>query len=172
MNSNFEILVPRGEPTPMVVNTALARGTGMNAHATIETEAIVAVPAGGFIGFLNRETSASAPGLREAILEVGNGDDGLLNAVKTGGHVSILDAEEFECEGTDYLAMSGTGDIDSGTAIGTELSFEGGKLREAQVGDRVWFLVTANSEVASSTLAAKNGGTRIRAKRAGGYVKA
>jgi hypothetical protein len=171
MNSNFNILRTRGEPISRTYAAVAVRGLAVASHATDAAQSIAAGPAG-FLGFLVQEVKAAGPGLREAVHNVGNDDTGIRNAVKAGGAVTIQDADMVEIEGSDYLDAADPGAIDALTAIETELTFEAGKFSEAALGNRVYFVVTANSAVASSTLAAKNGGIRIIAKRVGDYVKA
>ena len=54
-----------------------------------------------------------------------------------------LKALEIECEGDDYLLPSGTGAITNATVIPQKCSFINGRLRIAQTGEVVHYLLTA-----------------------------
>jgi len=61
-----------------------------------------------------------------------------------GQEVSIQKAREIECEGSDYLVLSGTGALAGNTAVGTALSFKDGKLRQSQPDELVNYKLSAN----------------------------
>lgn len=61
----------------------------------------------------------------------------ILNPDVIGGHVSASKVLEAEVEGLDLIQESGTGAISSGTAVGTELSNNEGRLRVKQGGEEV-----------------------------------
>jgi len=59
----------------------------------------------------------------------------------TGLECTLEQADAVEAEGSNYLVLSGTGAISSGTAINTKLSFSGGKFYVAQTNDTAYYLL-------------------------------
>ena len=77
-----------------------------------------------------------------------------------GGEGSLEDAEQYEAEGVNYVSSgNGAHDITAGTAIGTTLSFYGGKTSVAQSGERAEF------ELAEIETPSVPGNIRIRARK-------
>lgn len=87
--------------------------------------------------FLERDVLSEADfntgALQRALLPM----DTLLSPEKVGTFVTARAAQEIEVESLDLVLTSGTGAISSGTAAGTELSFDRGKLRVKQSGDEL-----------------------------------
>jgi hypothetical protein len=76
--------------------------------------------------------------------------------------------EIFEVEGSDFIQVGGTGPVLIGTAAGTELALNAGKLRIAQTGDTVLFQLVKQMTREDST----NNACRLLVKAIAGYVKA
>lgn len=164
--SNFEIIKPSSKPRiSLKYGSAAPRGRALGAHATDPETAILAA-GDNFLGFTTRQIITTSPGLREAVLGVGNSDTGLENAVKTGEYSAIEDPEMVEIEGTDYIKTTGAGEeIDANSVVGTKVSWVAGLCQEAQSGEKGTHIIIANSAVASSAFASVNGGIRLRLKR-------
>lgn len=164
--TNFEPIRPSGkEPISLKYGSAAVRGFAVGAHAT-DPETAIAASGDNFLGFLSRQVKATGPGLREAVLGVGSGDTGLANAVLAGEYSAIIDPEQVEIEGTDYIKTTGAGEeIDANSIVGTKVSWVNGLCQEAQAGEKGTHMIIANSAVASSAFASVNGGLRLRLKR-------
>lgn len=167
MYTNFE---PIGEVIKTVARktpsgTAYKRGIAFGEHATDPNAAILATGTN-FAGFVTRDTVLSPRDLREFLHP-----DHLLETPTIAGEMATLkDYNEIEAEGADHLVLDGTGAINSSAVVGTKLSFNAGRLRVAQEGENYYFIITANSAVASSQFANRNGALRIRARRADGLI--
>lgn len=167
MYTNFE---PIGEITKAVSlktpsGNAYPRGTAFGNHATDPNAAILATGTN-FAGFVTRDTVLLPRNLREFLHP-----NAILETPTIAGEMATLeDYNEIEAEGADYLVLDGTGAINSSAVVGTKLSFNAGKLRVAQEGENYYFEVTANSAVASSQFASRNGALRIRARRTSGLI--
>jgi hypothetical protein len=117
---------------------AALRGTPMGAHATDEESFDLAGPTT-FIGFSRRDITVEGVTLEHHFWP-GQGDN---VPEKAGGYVTIERADEVDVEGNDFMVKSGTGQITDQTAVGTQLSFYGGKFRVAQASDQPYFMLAA-----------------------------
>lgn len=113
----------------------LPRGTAFGAGATAGTLAL-ATP-GNFIGFSVRDMNLTGLSLAYYLgIEgpQGAGTDPEMDwaPAKSGEELALAAADEYEAEGPDHLLLSGTGQLSSGTAVGTRIEFNNGKARVAQ----------------------------------------
>lgn len=120
----------------------------------------------GALGFLVRDVVLGGPTLvdRAGIWPERTGGGELPDMVSgTTSLDPVAAIEAFECEGEEFLVLSGTGALSSGTAIETKLAFNGGKLRVAQSADTAQYKLSAKPAVqeAANTL-------RILAERING----
>lgn len=127
----------------LTFGSALPKYTPMGAASS--TAAAVAA-SGNFIGFLARAvvSAADAKTFHETLELHGsiNGDEGEL-PYTVGDYVSLVEIDEAEISGTDYLKVASTGAIANNTAIGTPLTFVAGKFAVAQTGEIPHFVLTA-----------------------------
>lgn len=155
-NSDFQIRRPSPhEARSLVIPSAMTRWTAVQIDTT--TPANAAVAAGNFVGFCSYEVTDDGPAITDFMWPPGQ----LEPEVKTGQTVTIIDADEIECEGTDYILLSGTGALSASSAEGTALSFVGGKFREKQSSDTAYFTLTA----VSTTVVNSENSFRITAVR-------
>lgn len=93
-------------------------------------------------GFMTR-ASRTTVGLTdsEQLYGLATDDTGGETPFTVGERGSIEVADALEVEGTDYIVISGTGAITSGTAVDTALSFSGGKFYVAQPDDYAQYLL-------------------------------
>ncbi len=119
-----------------------------------------AVPAtADLLGFVLREITAAGPTTEQ---RAGIWGKELELPWKAGAECTLEPPPDaFEVEGDSYLLLSGTGAIDDTTARGTELGFVDGKIRVAQSGDTVKYVVGDNSGLASTQLTAEGDGPRL-----------
>lgn len=146
-NSNFQIRRPSPhEARSLVVPSAMTRWTAVQVDTT--TPANAAAATGSFVGFCTYEVTAAGPDITDFMWPPGQ----LEPEVIAGSTVTIIDADEVDCEGTDYILLSGTGSLSSSTTEGTELSFIGGKFYATQSGDTSYYKVAAvTTDVVDST---------------------
>jgi hypothetical protein len=116
-------------------------------------------------GFVMRDVATSDPGLGEMIMVDGvypvtTTQPGLL-AFRGGKQGAFENAEEIDCEGSDYIDTGITAD----TALKTELMFTAGKFALATSGHYVEFVLNAKPTARDS------GNTRIVAARCPGHLK-
>ena len=129
------------------------RGTAMGAHLTTETACVVATPTN-FLGFALREVTTDGPTLEEQVFPA------LEFPYKSGEQISLFKALEVEAEGSDFILLSGVGQITTQTAVGTLLSFIAGKFYASQSGDMPFYMLSANNLTPEEA-----GELRIRAER-------
>jgi hypothetical protein len=137
------------------------RGLALGAHAT-DGESVDLAGGNSFIGHLTRRVVVG--GLSNFERAIGSvisaSPAGLESPFVDGLEVTAEIAQTIEVEGGDYMVLSGTGAITTGAAVGTKLSFSGGKLYVAQSGDTPFYLLSANN------LTSTDGSSlRIRAER-------
>jgi hypothetical protein len=121
------------------------------------------VPATGtnFIGHVTRDVTTDGPTLEDRVFGRTSTTPVPLNEpFKAGNEVTVRQHEEIEVEGTDLVQTSGTGGITAITTPGTKLSLNAGRFYQAQTGDHVFYLLTANN-LPDTT----GGTTRIRVQR-------
>jgi hypothetical protein len=122
-----------------------ARGLALGAHPTSK-EAFDEANGKSFIGHLTRRVVKGGLTLTDRVFGVTSAVPvGLESPFKDGEEVSVERAEEIEVEGPAYIMTSGTGAIDTNTAVPSSLSFIAGRLRVAQTGDVVFYTLTANN---------------------------
>lgn len=118
--------------------SAAPRGFALGAG---NSDGVFAVAASAnFLGFLTNAITANGPALVDTLLKDYSRDDAAFPN-KVGDTVSVCDADQVEVSGSDYI--DATNAVDENSAVGTRVSFLGGKFREAQEGDYVQFIVTA-----------------------------
>ncbi len=140
-------------------DAASPRGLGLGAHLT-NPEAFSLAQHNTFIGVLTRAVAAGGPTTLQRFQGFQMGSPvpiGWEWPFKAGEEVSIEQPREMELEGSDLIQLSGTGAIDTNTAVASKLSYLNGRLR-----------VTQGSELANAVLTANNltpfteGAVRIR----------
>lgn len=137
------------------------RGLALGAHAT-DGESLDLAGGNSFIGHLTRRVVVGGLSNFERAIGsvISSTPAGLESPFVDGLEVSVEIAQTIEVEGGDYLVLSGTGALDTSTAVGAKLSFSSGKLYVAQGGDTPFYLLTANN------LDSTDGSSlRIRAER-------
>ena len=125
-----------------------------------------------FAGFITRDVLAAVGGVPAVPVPTyselstgGNPNIPFETAFSAGGEGALEDAEQYEAEGTGYISSGNGGrDITAATAIGTKLSFYGGKSCVAQSGDRSEF------ELAEIEVPSVPGNIRIRARKIHGVT--
>ncbi len=144
------------------VGKALMRGS-----VDADTEQVTFVLASGRAdGFLARASRVPDDGLNgnprtaeEQLMGFG------LETPFTAGREGSLDqADVLVVEGDDYIMSSGTGAVDTNTAVETKLSFKEGRLYAAQTGDYAQF------RLAKQLTPETEGNTRIRVEKIDGYL--
>ncbi len=145
-NSDFQIRRPSPhEARSLVVPSAMTRWTAVQIDTT--TPANAAAANGSFVGFCTYEVTTDGPAVTDFMWPPGQ----LEPEVKAGATLTIIDADEVECEGTDHILLSGTGALSASTAEGTLLSFSNGKFYETQSGDTSYYeLVAVSTDVVNS----------------------
>ena len=125
-----------------VYNSVAPRGLALGASGTPDVLALAQHNT--FIGHLTRDVVAG--GLTVSDRFFGRTSDspvGLEAPFAPGDPVSLERALEIEVEGSDYLLPSGTGAITGATVVPQSCSFLNGRLRLAQSGEVVHYLLTA-----------------------------
>jgi hypothetical protein len=130
--------------TPPVGFDPVPRGFALGAHAT-DPESFDLAQHNTFIGHLTRFVRVGGLTLADRVFGVTSDTPvGVESPFVAGQEVSIQKAREIECEGSDYLVLSGTGALAGNTAVGTALSFKDGKLRQSQPDELVNYKLSAN----------------------------
>ena len=160
MLSNFEIRREHpGKNISRVFDSTGSRGLALGPDASDVTKAAVA-DGDQFLGFLTRDVTSTGPVLGDHVYP------GRLELpFVAGGEVTLEKADEVEVEGeaanAGLVVTSGTGAITTDTAVGTGLSFYGGKWREVQTGEIAFYRL-------SGQITPVNGGSvRFRAEKVG-----
>lgn len=114
---------------------------------------------GELLGFLLRDVTADGPTTEQRAGIWGKE----LELPWVAGEECTLEPppDAFEVEGDSYCLLSGTGQVDATTTIGTQISFVDGKIRVAQEGDDVLYRVGDNSALEGTTLTAEGDGPRF-----------
>jgi len=112
-----------------VVNFEAPQFLGVSLHPTDSSQLVKAT--GTRAHLLERQVVASIP------LETFVFTPGLETPVKQGYEATARRARLIKVEGTDYIQQSGTGAITSGSAAGTQLGWNNGRLREKQGSDEL-----------------------------------
>ena len=124
-----------------VYQSVAPRGLALGASGTPDVLALAEHDS--FIGHLTRDVTAAGLSVSDRFFgRTSSSPVGLESPCAAGDPVSLEKAYEIEVEGSDYL-YSGTGQIDNNTAIPQACSFKAGKLRIAQSGEVVHYLLTA-----------------------------
>jgi hypothetical protein len=148
--------------TPAAGFDPVPRGFALGAHATDATAFDVAQH-NTFIGHLTRQVKVGGLSITDRWFGMTSETPvGVESPFVAGQEVTIQKAKEIEAEGSDYLVLSGTGAIAADTAVGTNLSFYNGYLRQTQNEEVPNYVLTAH--LAPMT----PGGIRIRAERVSG----
>ncbi len=152
MNPTSPFEITRRNPAGNVSATyaaAALRGFALGPHPTDPTAFVPAGPGGtngtGFIGHLTRAVVVGGLTLADRVFgRTTPTPDGLAGPFTAGGEVTVEKAQGLEAEDP-YLLLSGTGAISGTVSVGTKLSFFSGLLRQAQSGDQVYYVLTANN---------------------------
>src|SRR5688572_19235527 len=125
------------------VDDVLPRGTAITRSTSDPAKGVAAV--GDVLGFLIDPTVEGGPTAAERGQLWGKE----LSLPDVAGDVVTLEPpyDAYECEGPQYICLSGTGAIDTSTALGTKCSFNGGVLRVAQESDTARYRISDNSGV-------------------------
>ena len=151
--------------TPASGVDPVPRGFALGAHATDSTKFDVAQH-NTFIGHLTRIVRVGGLTLTDRVFGVTSETPvGVEAPFVAGQEVSVEKAKEIEAEGSGYLVQSGTGAITSQTAVGTDLSFYNGLLRQKQSNEVPNYTLTAHLTASGQGAA---GDIRIRAERHSG----
>lgn len=128
-----------------VYDSAAPRGLGLGVHPFDETKFFAATH-NNFIGFLKRDVVVGGLTLADRVFGRTSaspvGPEGPFTA---GEEVTVEKAHEIEAEGYDYLWLSGTGSIDTNTALPQAMSMHYGRWRKTQSGENVNGYLTANN---------------------------
>lgn len=121
------------------------RGFALGAHAT-DPEQFSVAQHNTFMGFMTRQMRLTGMTLSDRVFGVTSDVPvGVESPFTSGQEVTAEGAVEIEAEGSDYLWLSGTGLLDTNTAVGAKLSYKDGYLRVSQAGEQVNALLTANN---------------------------
>jgi hypothetical protein len=144
LNASAIFQSPTFISAPVGTETAV-RGLALGAHKT-NPEQFDLAAGNSFIGHLTRRVVQGGLTLSDRVFGVTSAAPvGLESPFSDGDAVTVERAEEIECEGPNYLMLSGTGAVSSGTTVPQSLSFFTGRLRVAQAGDVVVYTLTANN---------------------------
>lgn len=136
------------------------RGFALGADG-IDPESFAAAQHNNFIGHLTRRVVTGGLSIVDRVFGVTSDTPvGVEAPFTTGQEVTVEKAHEIECEGSDYLVLSGTGAISNATPVPSNLSFKDGKLRLSQAGELVNYLLTANNLTPNTA-----GNLRLRAEK-------
>lgn len=136
---------PQFQLPPAAGTTVAVRGLALGAHLT-NSEQFDLAQGGSFYGHLTRRVTTGGLSLSDRVFGVTSATpEGLESPFSDGDSVTVERAEELECEGPNYIMLSGTGSISSGTTVPQNLSFVTGRLRIAQAGDVVCYTLAANN---------------------------
>lgn len=147
---------------PLMIDTVDA-GTGKSTFV---------IASGRCDGFMTRASRATTEGADAEVATLGNPRTpteqlmgwGQESPFIAGQEGSIEKADALDVEGADYIFKSGTGEITTGTAVGTKLSFTTGKFYVAQAADIAQFRLAAQMTPKTS------GDVRIRVEAIEGYL--
>jgi hypothetical protein len=163
--TKFEVTIPQDGPsnhTSAVYNSVAPRGQAVGAHST-DPDQFALAQHNNFIGHLMRDVTLEGLTLEDRVFgRTSDTPAGLEGPAKVGDHVSARQAVEIELEGPEYLWLSGTGALSSGTAVPANLSYLHGRLRVSQGSEQVNYTLVANNLDPS-----EEGALRIRARRVG-----
>jgi hypothetical protein len=136
------------------------RGFALGAHGA-DPESFAPAQHNNFIGHLTRRVVTGGLSIVDRVFGVTSDTPvGVEAPFTTGQEVSVEKAHEIECEGSDYLVLSGTGAISNATPVPSNLSFKDGKLRLTQAGELTHYLLTANNLTPNTA-----GNLRLRAEK-------
>jgi hypothetical protein len=116
--------------------SAAPRGTPVGQGADTETLALAG--ATNFLGFLRDDVTVAGPTLEHHFWP-----NQTEMPVKAGTYCTVERADEIDVEGGDFLVISGTGQLASNTAVGTQLGLVSGKWRVKQSGDEAFGMLAA-----------------------------
>lgn len=140
-------LTVTGQPnngTATVGTETAARGIGMGAEGDNLVD--LAGP-NNFVGHVTRRVVVGGLQLADRIFGVTNPTPvGVESPFTDGLEISMERAEEIECEGPIYLA-SGVNSITTNTAVGTQLTYQNGQLRQCNfsANEQPFYTLTANN---------------------------
>jgi hypothetical protein len=119
------------------------RGLGVEVDPSDEDKLILANTAAGFVlerDIVGNTTDAEVDArLLETIMPTG-----FTKPYVLGATVSARRVTRMQLEGADVLLTSGTGALSGSTTAGTQLGYANGRLRVAQTGDEVAYIVRRN----------------------------
>lgn len=157
----------------VIVDSACPRGTAIMRDVNNPTKGVPASTSesGGvgaaLLGFLTRAVVDGGPTIIQRAQLFG--DTPLIKELElpfaSGQECSLEHADAFVCEGSANMVGSGTGAITGSTPLGTRCSFYGGRVRVAQSGDDVLYVLADISTDANSLLVADGDGPRCRFER-------
>jgi hypothetical protein len=139
------------------VDDVLPRGTAITRSTTDPGKGVAAV--GDVLGFMIDPTVEGGPTAEQRGQLWGKE----LSLPDVAGDAVTLDPpyDAYECEGPQYVCLSGTGAIDNTTALGTKCSYNDGVLRVAQPSDTPRYRISDNSGLSGSELKADGDGPRL-----------
>ena len=151
--------------TPAQGFDPVPRGFALGAHAT-NPGAFDVAQHNTFIGHLTRFVRVGGLTLMDRVFGVTSETPvGVEAPFIAGQEVTVEKALAIEAEGSAYLVQSGTGAITPQTAVGTNLSFYNGYLRQTQNDESPNYVLTAHLLPSANAAA---GDLRIRAERYSG----
>jgi hypothetical protein len=122
----------------LIIDDAAARGLAFARSTTDGTKGVVANSAtAGALGFLFREVTEDGPDIVQRTQAWGTSPEvhELEQPDKAGGQCTLEVLEKYRAEGEDIVLLSGTGKIESNTALQTSIGFYNGKSRILQGGE-------------------------------------
>lgn len=148
--------------TPAQGFDPVPRGFALGAHAT-DAAAFDVAQHNTFLGHTTRIMRVGGLTITDRVFGVTSETPvGVESPFIAGQEITLEKAKEIELEGSDYLVLSGTGAVAANTAVGTNLSFYNGYLRQTQNGEVPNYVLTAHLTPAT------DGAIRIRAERYSG----
>jgi len=139
------------------VDDVLPRGTAITRSTTDPGKGVAAV--GDVLGFMIDPTVEGGQTAEQRGQLWGKE----LSLPDVAGDAVTLDPpyDAYECEGPQYVCLSGTGAVDNTTALGTKCSYNDGVLRVAQPSDTPRYRISDNSGLSGSELKADGDGPRL-----------
>lgn len=160
--SAFDITIPdESAPESKIYDSAAPRGLGMGAHAT-DPDKFGLAEHNNFNGMLLRDVETQASRDAHLLQDIEFGRTSSVPTPATlpylaGNAVSSKRAKQVECEGVDLLVLSGTGALDTNTAVPSNVSMFHGRWRITQSGEQI------NGTLAANNLGASDGSSlRVR----------
>lgn len=141
----------------VTIDDEAVRGLAIMRSTTEPDKGVAAT--GELLGFLLRDVTEDGPTTEQ---RAGVWGKELELPWVAGGECTLEPPPDaFEVEGDAYCLLSGTGQVDATTTIGTQISFVSGKIRVAQEGDDALYRVGDNSALDGTTLTEDGDGPRF-----------